>query len=109
MLTFRSFSLTFLGLLTGFMAAAQTPSTGPTPTTLLSWVVWFLAGVVLLMAVITAISVTSAAQRRYEAEQGKPTAEVVVAAAAPIEVAAAQAVTTEAAPQVVTIEEAVYA
>ncbi|WP_125917099.1 hypothetical protein [Hymenobacter coccineus] len=110
MLTLRSFSLTSLGLLTGFMAAAQTPNAGPTPTTLLSWVVWFLAGLVLLMAVMTAGSVTSAAQRRYEAEQGQPTAaEVAMAAAAPIEVAAAPALTTEAAPQVATIEEAVYA
>jgi hypothetical protein len=99
-----------MGLLTGFMAVAQTPNTAPTPTTLLSWVVWFLAGVVLLMAVMTAGSVTSAAQRRYEAEQAKPTAaEVVVVVPAPIEVAAAQTVTTKAAPQVVTIEEAVYA
>ncbi|MFD1470718.1 hypothetical protein ACFQ48_21005 [Hymenobacter caeli] len=99
MLTLRAFSLTSLGLLTGFMAAAQTPGTAPTPTTLLSWVVWFLAGVVLLMAVMIAVSVTSTAQRRYEAEQGQPTAEVVVA----------QAVTVKEAPQVVLLEEAVYA
>jgi formate hydrogenlyase subunit 3/multisubunit Na+/H+ antiporter MnhD subunit len=110
MLTLRSCSLTFMGLLPGFLAVAQTPNAGPTPTTLLSWVVWFLAGVVLLMAVMTAGSVTSSTQRRYEAEQAKPTAaEVVVVAAAPIEVAAVQAVTTKAAPQAVTIEEAVYA
>jgi formate hydrogenlyase subunit 3/multisubunit Na+/H+ antiporter MnhD subunit len=110
MLTLRSCSLTSLGLLTGFVAVAQTPNVGPTPTTLLSWVVWFLAGVVLLMAVMTAGSVTSAAQRRYEAEQAEPTAaEVVAAAPAPIAVVAAQTVTTKAAPQVVTIQEAVYA
>jgi hypothetical protein len=102
--------LTFLGLLPGFIAVAQTPNAAPTPTTLLSWVVWFLAGVVLLMAVMTAGSVTSAAQRRYEAEQAKPTAaEVVVVALAPTEVAAAQTATTEFAPQVVILEEAVYA
>ncbi|TPG58446.1 hypothetical protein [Hymenobacter nivis] len=110
MLILRTCSLTFLGLLTGFMAAAQTPGTAPTPITLLSWVVWFLAGMVLLMAVMTAVSVTSTAQRRYGAEQVKSNdAEVVMAAAAPIEMVAAQAVTTEAAPQVVAIEEAVYA
>ncbi|TDN36870.1 hypothetical protein A8B98_06855 [Hymenobacter sp. UV11] len=102
--------MTFLGLLTGFVAVAQTPNTGPTPTTLLSWLVWFLAGLVLLMAVMTAGSVTSAAQRRYEALLAEPAASAaVLAAVAPLEIAAAQAVTATAAPQVVLLEEAVYA
>ena len=84
MLTLRTFSLTTLGLLTGFVATAQTTAanSGPTPTTVLSWVVWWLAGVVLLMAIMTGASVTSAAQRRY-ADQQEP--EAAAQPAAPVQ------------------------
>lgn len=98
MLTRRSLSLTFLGLLTGFAAAAQStaPNAGPTPTTILSWVVWWAAGVVLLMAIITSVSVASAAQRRYMAQQAEPEAPAATAAAA---VAPSQAAPVEMATQ----------
>lgn len=67
MLTTRSFLLTATGLLTGFAAAAQstTATAGPQPVDILSWVTWAAAAIVLLMAIITGASVTSAAQRRY--------------------------------------------
>lgn len=67
MLTKRTFLLTVTGLLAGYVAAAQsTPApAGPQAVDVLSWVVWWAAGVVLLMAVVTGASVTSAAQRRY--------------------------------------------
>ncbi|MBO2011276.1 hypothetical protein [Hymenobacter negativus] len=104
MLTLRSFSLTFLGLLTGFAAAAQSAASGPTPTTVLSWVVWWLAGVVLLMAIITGASVTSAAQHRYLAQQAEP----VTPAAAP-EPVFSSAAPVEATPKKIATQEAVYA
>ena len=74
MLTTRSLLLTCAGLLTGFAAAAQaTPAAGPTgpqPTDILSWAAWCLAGVVLLLAIINGASVTLAAQRTYQEEEG---------------------------------------
>ncbi|MBD2722334.1 hypothetical protein [Hymenobacter armeniacus] len=108
MLTLRSLSLTFLGLLTGFAAAAQSAASGPQGTTVLSWVVWWLAGVVLLMAVMTGASVTSAAQRRYEAQQADaPAPEAAAPASAPA--AAPRAAVAEAAPAQVATQEEVYA
>ena len=107
MLTFRAILLTSLGLLSGFAAAAQAPAStaGPTPTTLLSWVVWWAAGVVLLMAIITSVSVTSAAQRLFEAQPAEPD----VPAAAALAVAPSQVASVEPAPapiEVATPEEA---
>ncbi|GAB3572235.1 hypothetical protein [Hymenobacter daeguensis] len=104
MLTLRSLSLTFLGLLSGFAAAAQSPAAtaGPTPTTVLSWVVWWAAGVVLLMAIITAGSVTSAARHRLGA-QPEPQAPAAEAATA------SPAVASQKAPVQTAIEEEVYA
>jgi hypothetical protein len=105
MLTLRSVSLTFLGLLTGFAAVAQSTAAaaGPTPTTVLSWVVWWAAGVVLLMAIITAGSVTSAARYRLEAQQAEPQVPAAPAAST------SQAITAEKAPIKTSIQEEVYA
>lgn len=90
MLTKRTFLLTVTGLLAGYVAAAQsTPApAGPQAVDVLSWVVWWAAGVVLLMAVITGASVTSAAQRRYTeasaaAEAPEPAAPALPAPAQP--------------------------
>jgi hypothetical protein len=107
MLTLRSLSLTFLGLLASFAAAAQSaPSAdGPTPTNVLSWVVWAAAGVVLLMAIITAGSVTSAAQHRLVAQQAEPTAPAATTA----EAAPDQAAPAEYALIKTAIQEEVYA
>ncbi|MBJ6111613.1 hypothetical protein JAO73_21505 [Hymenobacter sp. BT523] len=111
MLILRSLSLTFLGLLAGFAAAAQTaaPAAGPQPTTVLSWVVWWLAGVVLLMAIMTGASVTSAAQRRYEAQQADITFSTADASEAPAAPAAPRAAVAEAVPTQVATQEEVYA
>lgn len=110
MLTLRSLSLTFLGLLTGFAAAAQPTASaaGPTPTTLLSWVAWTAAGVVVLMAIITAGSVASAAKYRYEAPQAEPEANAPRATAAADEVPG-QTAPAEMAPLQITTQEEVYA
>ena len=113
MLTLRSCSLTFLGLLTGFVAAAQStaPNAGPTSTTVLSWVVWWAAGVVLLMAIMTAGSVTSAAQRRFltqQAEPAPPLAADKVVTPSPV-VPAKAALLAETAPIEVATPEEVYA
>ena len=112
MLTLRTCSLTFLGLLTGFVAAAQStvPHAGPSSTTVLSWVVWWAAGVVLLMAILTAGSVTSAAQHRFEAQEAEPAA--VAAVVAPNSLApAAVILVAETAPIEVSIatQEEVFA
>ena len=110
MLTLRTCSLTFLGLLTGFVAAAQTTvlPAGPSSTTVLSWVVWWAAGVVLLMAIITSVSVTSAARLRYEAQEAEPAAAATVVAPSPL-APAAEALVTETAPVAVATPEEVYA
>ncbi|AHJ95349.1 hypothetical protein [Hymenobacter swuensis] len=109
MLTLRSLSLTFLGLLTGFAAAAQSaPTAGPTPTTILSWVTWTAAGVVLLMAIITAGSVTSAAKSQYEAPQAEPEANATRATVV-ADVASSQAAPAEMAPVQITAQEEIYA
>ncbi|MDB5236467.1 MAG: hypothetical protein JWR44_3460 [Hymenobacter sp.] len=85
MLTTRSLLMTSAGLLTGFVAAAQsTPAAGLQPTDILSWVTWFAAGVVLLMAIISGASATSAAQRRYQEAAAEPAAAPVTPAAAPV-------------------------
>ena len=76
MTTKRAFLLTAISLLTGYAAAAQStaPTAGVQPTDVLSWVVWWAAGVVLLMAIITGGSVASATQRRYAEASAAPVA-----------------------------------
>lgn len=75
MLTRRPAFLLFPALLLSCAAAAQTSAApaGPQGTDVLSWTVWWLAGLVLLMAVVTGSSVVSAA-RRYGAEPATPVA-----------------------------------
>ena len=68
MRTLRTIPLVVPALLASFTAAAQSTASGPTPTTVLSWVVWWAAGVVMLMAIITSASVSAAVQRRYVAQ-----------------------------------------
>ena len=82
MRTLRTIPLVVPALLASFTATAQSTASGPTPTTVLSWVVWWAAGVVLLMAIITSASVSSAVQRRYVA-QPTTTSAAVVAEATP--------------------------
>ena len=116
MLTLRTASLTFLGLLTGFVAAAQsaTPNDAPSSTTVLTWVVWWAAGVVLLMAIMTAGSVTSAAKYRYEGQQAEsaavetPETPETPAAAMPT-ATSSQAAPAEMAPVKVATQEEVFA
>ena len=75
MLTKRALLLTLTGLLTSYLAAGQsTASAGPTPTTILSWVVWWAVGIVLLMGVVTAGAITSASRYRREAQAATPMA-----------------------------------
>ncbi|MBT9395004.1 hypothetical protein KLP40_17695 [Hymenobacter sp. NST-14] len=91
MLTRRTLSLIFAALLTGYSAAAQTApaAAGPQGTDVLSWAVWWVAGLALLMAIITGSSIASAAQR-YGAEVAAEetpaprAAEPVAAAARPL-------------------------
>jgi len=72
MLTRRTLSLIVAALLIGYAAAAQTaPTAGPQGTDVLSWAVWWMAGLALLMAIITGSSIASAA-RRYGAEEQQP-------------------------------------
>ncbi|HEX8657039.1 MAG TPA: hypothetical protein VF690_05875 [Hymenobacter sp.] len=92
MLTTRSFLLTAAGLFTAFLASAQaTAPAGPQPTDIMSWITWAAAGVVLLLAVLTAASATSAAQRRYTEA---PAEETTAPAAVPTAPAPMMAATT---------------
>lgn len=111
MLTLRTVSLTFLGLLTGFVAAAQTTAShdAPTATNVLSWVVWWAAGVVLLMAILTAGSVTSAARLRYEEQAAEPAAPAAEAAAPAVAARQAAAAAPAATPVTIATPEEVYA
>lgn len=81
MLTRRTLSLLVAALLIGYSAAAQTApaAAGPQGTDVLSWAVWWMAGLALLMAIITGSSIASAAQRYgAEAEQPAPTPQAAV-------------------------------
>ncbi|AII54334.1 hypothetical protein [Hymenobacter sp. APR13] len=98
MLTRRTAFLLFPALLLSCAAAAQTSAApaGPQGTDVLSWTVWWLAGLVLLMAVVTGSSVVSAA-RRYGAEPATPVAAPAAAQApAAAEASAARQVAADA-------------
>jgi len=87
MLTTRTFLLTAMGLLTGFVANAQTTAaTGPGPTDILSWLAGGLAVAVLLMGVITGISMAEAATANSRSEETTPANE----APAPLAAVAAE-------------------
>ncbi|GAB2781315.1 hypothetical protein HNQ93_001236 [Hymenobacter luteus] len=67
MLTKRTSLLTVMGLLTSYLATAQTPAaTGPQPTDILSWLAGALAVVVLLMGLMTGVSLATAAAQSDE-------------------------------------------
>ncbi|TGE24829.1 hypothetical protein E5K00_06400 [Hymenobacter aquaticus] len=102
MLTKRASLLTILGLLTTYLASAQTaPATatsGPQPTDILGWLAWFVAAVVLLFGMMTAASLAAVAAEAVEADRNDQPATPVPAAAAEAPVAApapAPAVSTE--------------
>lgn len=78
MLTKRALLLTISGLLAGYLAAAQTPANGPSPTAtsanadMMSWMlggVLCLAGYVTVLAAITLVTASSA---RRSVGQGTP-------------------------------------
>jgi len=76
MLTKRPFLLTLMVLLTSYAATAQSvAATGPKPTDILSWLTWFVAAVVLLMAVMSAVSLAEASRpHQSEASAAEPAA-----------------------------------
>lgn len=71
MLTKRTFLMAATGLFIGYVAAAQTTApaaaAGPTPVDLLTWITWGAAGIVLLMTILTAGSLTGAGRVRAQA------------------------------------------
>lgn len=87
MLTKRTLLLTLSGLLIGYVAAAQSATTtvpaGPQPTDVLSWLAWFLAAVVLLFGMITAISLASAVAHSAQHEAPAEATSVAVVPPAP--------------------------
>ncbi|MBD2767919.1 hypothetical protein IC235_08430 [Hymenobacter sp. BT664] len=86
MLTTRFFLLTAAGLFSTFLASAQsTTPAGPQATDVLSWVTWWVAGVVLLMALINGATATAAAQRQYSAAAAEQTPAPVAGPVAPTE------------------------
>jgi hypothetical protein len=107
MLTKRTFLLTAMGLLTGFVANAQSTATnGPGPTDIMGLAVIAAGIVVLLMGVMTGVSMAEAATASYRNEENgadaeAPTtlaavaAEPQVAAPAPVAMPAAPAFTAE--------------
>ncbi|MCB2376257.1 hypothetical protein LGH70_01600 [Hymenobacter sp. BT635] len=82
MLTKRAFLLTLMGLLTGYLAEAQSaaPAAGPTPSYVLSLAVYAVGAVVLIFGVMTAVSLAAVAT---EAALHEEPAATPVATAAP--------------------------
>ncbi|WP_139922852.1 hypothetical protein [Hymenobacter sp. DG01] len=102
MLTKRTSLLTVLGLLTSYLATAQsTAATGPQPTDILSWLAGALAVVVLLMGLMTGVSLATAAAQPddqaapAEAETAPMTASVAQPQPATPVLTAAPALTPE--------------
>ncbi|UOQ51142.1 hypothetical protein [Hymenobacter cellulosivorans] len=97
MLTKRASLLTILGLLTTYMASAQTAAaSGPQPIDILGWLAWFVAAVVLIFGVMTASSLAAVAAEAAEADlNDKPATPVHVVAQAPVATPPSAAVPTE--------------
>lgn len=66
MLTKRTLLLTATGLLTGYLAGAQTPAAAPATSgsTILFWLLLGVLGIVLVLTLITGASAASALQRQ---------------------------------------------
>lgn len=83
-----------MGLLTGFVANAQSTATGPRPTDILGWLAGFVAVAVLLTGVLTGVSMAEAAAASYQNEE----ATVATEAPAPLAAAAAEPQVSTPAP-----------
>ncbi|MBT9394914.1 hypothetical protein KLP40_17240 [Hymenobacter sp. NST-14] len=90
MLTRRSAYLLAAALLPGFSAAAQSAPSGPQGTDILTWAVWWLASLVLLLVLVTGASLASGARRYVRQAQTSAPEAATAPASAPMAGPAAQ-------------------